>query len=141
LSKATLQFIKTKPYMVNVHHVDKFRNRDEIVQIIASQKVVEHWYGNKVHKGITERKFWKKFWGWGILDWMSLTLNKFSGAGGVSFPPESGIDEASSSIEIEYLDNALGEPIESKKATMLCWKEVVVENYNMYSRSYLVLDE
>jgi hypothetical protein len=112
LSEETLGFIRSRAYMINVHQVDKVRNRDQIVQLVASQKAVDYWWGDRVEKGITDHKFWRKFWGWGIHQWISLTLAKFSGEGDISFPPQSGIENANSLTSLVYPLNTAEEQVE-----------------------------
>jgi hypothetical protein len=140
LSKETLHYIRSKPYIVNVHHVDKFRNRDQIVQLIMSHKAIDYWFGGKIERGITDPVFWRKFWDWGVDDWMSMTLDKFSGNQKVNFPPETGIDSPNARINIVVPDGFLDVPIERSEGHISFWKEVVVEKYEMYARTYGVID-
>jgi hypothetical protein len=140
LSEKTLDFIRSRAYMINVHQVDKVRNRDEIVQLVASQKAVDYWWGKRVEKGITDHKFWRKFWGWGIHQWMNLTLAKFGGEGEISFRPPSGVQNPTSLTSVVYALNTFEEEVEIK-SKLWCWKEVFVESYTIYASSYFVIVE
>jgi hypothetical protein len=114
--------------------LDFERGRDELVQYIVSQKLVEMWtLGETTQDEILKftHNQWKDFFNFGLKNWITIPFahggDRFTSPEGSRVEDSKGRCQGVKFLEAEKIDHAV-----------VNWEENFTENYNRYSYRYHV---